>query len=107
MAIKLYHNITGSTGVDVELIAPGSDINAIKSIVLSNVRASNDATVSLFIQSPTLNKSYHIIKTVNLPFNTSLVLESGDIPRFNNSANGYGLNITVGGSDEVDVLLNI
>ena len=107
MAIKLYHNITGSTGVDVELIAPGSDVNTIKSIVLSNVRASNDATVSLFIQSPTLNKSYHIIKTVNLPFNTSLVLEGNDIPRFNNSTNGYGLNITVGGSDEVDVLLNI
>tara|TARA_R110001632_G_scaffold91646_1_gene196244 strand:- start:733 stop:1056 length:324 start_codon:yes stop_codon:yes gene_type:complete len=106
MALAKFHNITGSTGVDVELLAPGDQVSAIKSITLSNVRASNDATISLFIRSQVLNKSFYILSTVNLPFNSSLVLDKDDIPSFSNTANGYGLYITVGSSDTVDVIIN-
>lgn len=107
MPVTKFHNITGSSGVDVELLAPGDKVNSLKSIVICNTRASNDATISLFLQSQTLNKTFHIFKTVNLPFNTSLVLQNDEIPTFNNSQNNFGLYITVGSSDTVDVLLNI
>ena len=107
MSLTRFHNITGSTGVDVELLAPGDGVGNLLSIVICNVRASNDATVSLFLQSQTLNQTFHILKTVNLPFNSSIVLNSADLPTFNNSENKFGLYITVGGSDEVDVLLNV
>ena len=107
MPLTKFHNITGSTGVDVELLAPGDRVNKLLSVVICNVRASNDATVSLFLQSQTLNQTFHILKTVNLPFNSSIVLDSEDLPTFNNSENKFGLYITVGSSDEVDVLLNV
>ena len=47
MAFTKYHNITGSTGVDVELLATGDNGDGIKSIWITNTRASNAATVSL------------------------------------------------------------
>ena len=43
MAFTKYHNIDGSNGVDVELIAQGSKSNNVKSIMITNTRASNDA----------------------------------------------------------------
>lgn len=107
MPLTKFHNVTGSTGVNVELVEPGVRVGKIESIVLCNVRASNDATISLYIQSQALSKTFHILKTVNLPFNSSIVLESSDIPTFNNSENNFGLYITVGSSDEVDVLINV
>tara|TARA_R110000824_G_C14881520_1_gene643425 strand:- start:290 stop:613 length:324 start_codon:yes stop_codon:yes gene_type:complete len=107
MALTRFHNITGSTGVDIELLAPGDSVSEIKSIVICNTRASNDATISLFLQSQTLNQTFHILKTVNLPFNSSIVLESKDLPAFNNNRNQFGLYMTVGSSDTLDVLLNV
>ena len=50
MAFTPYHNITGSTGVDVELLKPGDGASNIKSILITNIHATADATVSLFIQ---------------------------------------------------------
>ena len=44
-----YYNIIGSTGVTVELIAPSVDAN-VASVLLTNVHATADATVTLFIQ---------------------------------------------------------
>ena len=48
--MSVFYNITGSTGVTVELIEPGIGVIDIDSILLTNVHASNDATVTLFIQ---------------------------------------------------------
>ena len=109
MAFTAYHNITGSTGVDVELIAPGEDIGAIRSIMVTNTHATADATVSLFIQNnPTAeaNSTFHIMHTVAIPADTSLLLGREDIPSFNNSKNGYGLYLKVGSSDTLDVMIN-
>ena len=109
MAFTAYHNITGSTGVDVELIAPGEGVMGIKSIMITNTHATADATVSLFIQdNPTeaAASTYYILSTIAIPSDTSLLLNDKSILDFDNSSSGYGLYITVGSSDTVDVLIN-
>tara|TARA_R110000824_G_scaffold155736_1_gene328466 strand:- start:959 stop:1297 length:339 start_codon:yes stop_codon:yes gene_type:complete len=110
MAFTGYHNVTGSSGVHVELLAPGDNAGSIKSMMLTNVHASNDATVSLSIaklssSSITSAETYYILHTVAIPADTSLLLDDSDILTFNNSVNGYSLFITVGSSDTVDVII--
>ena len=76
MAFTAYHNITGSTGVDIELLAPGDNASNIKSIVIANTHATADATVSLFIQDdPTAatTSTFYMFKTVAIPSATSLL----------------------------------
>ena len=77
MAFTAYHNITGSTGVDVELIAPGEDIGAIRSIMVTNTHATADATVSLFIQNDpaaAAASTFRILSTVAIPSDSTLSL---------------------------------
>ena len=100
-----FYNITGSTGVTVELIAPGAD-NNIKSVLLTNVHDTADATVTLFIQDdPTsgATSTYNIIHTIAIPADSSLFLDNPNMFRFGRE---FGLYITVGGSDTVDVIVN-
>ena len=111
MAISKYHNVTGATGVDVELIAPGSKGNNLSSVMLTNVHATADATVTLFIQdNPTASASstFNIIHTIAIPADSSLLLDNSSVLSFDNSSStSFGLYITVGSSDTVDVLLGI
>ena len=110
MAFAAYHNITGSTGINIELIAPGSDVGEIQSIMIANTHATADATVSLFIQNdPTAAaaSTFYILSTVAIPSDTSLILDDSSILSFSNSSTGYGLYITVGSSDTLDVMINI
>jgi len=110
MAFTAYHNITGSTGVDVELIAPGENIGTIKSIVIANTHATADATVTLFIEDdPTAAAAsvFKILSTVAIPSDTSLILDNSSVLSFDNSNAGYGLYLTVGSSDTLDVMINI
>ena len=101
-----FYNITGSTGVTVELVSPDTDNSLITSITLANVHATADATVTLFIQDDPesgATSTYNIIHTVAIPADVSLLLNESSMfffPEF------YGLYITVGSSDTVDVLLN-
>ena len=109
MAFSEYHNITGSTGVNIELIAPGLEIDSISSINIANTHATADATVSLFIQDdPTAAaaSTFKIISTVAIPSDTSLLLDNSTVLSFDNSSNGYGLYLTVGSSDTLDVMIN-
>ena len=110
MAFIPYHNITGSTGVTVELIAPGSKVNSIESIVITNIHASNDATVSLFIQDDPASGTtgtFYFIHTVAIPADTSLLLDNSSMLSFNNdNTTGYGLYTTVGSSDTINILIN-
>tara|TARA_R110002020_G_scaffold353065_1_gene566047 strand:+ start:834 stop:1163 length:330 start_codon:yes stop_codon:yes gene_type:complete len=108
MAFIPYHNITGSTGVDVALINPGEEIK-VKSILITNTHESADATVSLFIQdqpSSAAFQTYYILSTIAIPSNTSLLLDNSSMLKFDNSTDGYGLFITVGSTDTVDVMIN-
>ena len=107
MAFTPYHNITGSTGVTTELIKPGSNSGALNSITISNTRASNDATVTLFLQSNPANaapKTFNILSTVLIPENSSLLLDNEYMISFDNSI--FGMYITVGSSDTLDVLIS-
>ena len=110
MAFTEYHNITGSTGINVELIAPGTNVGAIKSIMITNTHATADATVTLFIEDdPTAAaaSTFKILSTVAIPSDTSLLLDNSSILTFDNSSNGYGLYLTVGSSDTLDVMINV
>ena len=101
-----FYNITGSTGVTVELISPTEDNSNIKSILLTNVHATADATVTLFIQddpaSGTTN-TYNILSTIAIPSDTALLLDNSSIFSFDDF---YGLYITVGSSDTVDIIIS-
>ena len=101
-----FYNITGSTGVTVELISPTETNAGIKSILLTNVHATADATVTLFIQDDPISgttSTYNIISTIAIPSDTALLLDESSIFRFDEK---YGLYITVGSSDTVDVFIN-
>ena len=111
MAFTPYHNITGSTGVTVELLSHGDDASNVKSIALTNTHATADATVSLSIVklSDYVNKNaqevYKLISTVAIPSDTTLLLDDTDMLSFDNSSSAYSLFITVGASDTLDVLI--
>ena len=108
MAFTPYHNIDGSNGVDVELIAPVSGVGSINSILLTNTHATAYATVTLFLEDdPTAVAAsiFKILSTVAIPADTSLLLDNSSMFSFNN--NTYGLYMTVGSSDTLDVLINI
>ena len=102
--MSLFYNVTGSTGVTVELISPTEDNGGIKSILLTNVHATADATITIFIQDDPASgttSTYNIISTIAVPSDTALLLDN--IPNFDDF---YGLYITVGSSDTVDVIIN-
>ena len=108
MAFTPYHNITGSTGIDIELLKPGDGASNIKSILIANIHATADATVSLFIQdNPTAAaaSTFYMLSTVAIPSDTSLLLDNNSMLSFNNNSNGYGLYMTVGSSDTLNVLI--
>ena len=85
MAFTAYHNITGSSGVDVELIAPGSKVGKIKSIMITNTHATADATVTLFLQDDPVAaaiSTFRILSTVAIPSDTSLLLDNESVLSF-------------------------
>ena len=103
-----FYNVKGASvsgGQETtELIPPTEDNGNIKSILLTNVHATADATVTIFIQDdPTsgATSTYNIISTVAIPSDVALLLDN--VPRFDDF---YGLYITVGSSDTVDVIID-
>ena len=100
-----FYNVTGSTGVTVELVAPNA-ANNIQSVLLTNVHATADATVTLFIQDDPASgttRTYNIIHTIAIPADSSLFLDNPSMFIFGEE---FGLYITVGSSDTVDVIVN-
>ena len=77
MAFTRYHNIEGSSAVTTRLIQRGSNANDIKSIMITNTRANNGATVSLFLQDDTGDavKTFSILNNSEIPANFSLLLD--------------------------------
>ena len=100
-----YYNLIGSNSVTTELVPPGDDVG-IKSVLVTNVHATADATVTLFIQDDPesgTTSTYNFLSTVAVPSDTALFLDN---PSMFNFKNIYGLYITVGSSDTVDVTVN-
>ena len=103
------HNIVGSTKTLNTLLAPGDSSGSIRSILITNVHATADATITLFIESSPYtgaSSSFHLLHEVAIPADTSLILDNPSMVSFDNSSNAFGLYIEVGGSDTVDVLIN-
>ena len=101
-----FYNITGSTGVTVELISPADTNTGVKSILLTNVHVTADATVTLFIQNDPISgttNTYNLIHTIAIPADSSLLLNESSMFKFGEQ---YGLYITVGSSDTVDVIIS-
>ena len=108
MAFTPRHNITGSTGVSVELIAPGEGVDAIKSILITNTD-TEDIVVDLYIQdqpaSGTATSTFYILKSVAIPQAVSLLIDDAALLSFDGIQ--YGLYITTGSSETLDVLINV
>ena len=110
MAFTAYRNVTGSTGVNIELITVGEDVSSINFITIANTHATVDATVSMYIQNQPIAaaaSTFYMFKTVAIPPGTSLLLDNQSMFSFDNSTVGYGLYLTVGSSDTLDVMINI
>ena len=97
MAVKLRQNITGT--VTQALITAGSNVNNISEILLTNVHATDAATVDLYVADAT--NSFYIIKNTEVPFGTSLLLNSKSL-KFINTTGAFGLFIKLG-AGSVDV----
>lgn len=89
----LQHNITSIT--TTELLAKGDNISNIKNITLSNLDASNPAKVDLYIYDAVNNKSYYILKRVEIPVGVTLMLSPEDNIVFDNSVNGFSLRTKI------------
>lgn len=103
--MSLFYNVTGSTGVTVELLAPNTG-DTIKTILLTNVHATAVATVTLFIEHvPTsgTTTTHNLIHTIAIPADVSLLLNEPSMFKFGDE---FGLYITVGSSDTVDVMVS-
>ena len=122
MAFVPYHNVTYDGGVyhngviagkHIELIAPGENVGTIKAIMITNTDATVDANISLSIENdPTaaVTSTFKILSTIAIPSDTSLLLDNSDIISFDNSANGYGLYLTIGSTDGttlLDIMIHI
>jgi len=107
MAFTPFHNInTATDGKEIQLVDYGDNANNIKSILLTNI--DDDAiTASLYLQDFATGTKYYILYSVSLPVGASLLLDSDDMLKFNNSSTGYSLNLTMGSaSDLINVLIS-
>jgi hypothetical protein len=101
----LQHNIT--TILTQNLLASGDNVNSAKYISIANVDASNTAKVDLFLNKG--DDDYYLLKNVEIPIETTLVLTKDDNIGFDNSTNGFSLRIQVDNGSTtavpVDVLI--
>ena len=87
----LQHNIT--TVLTQNLLTVGDNVNNVKYISIANVDASNTAKVDLFLNKG--DNNYYLLKNVEIPKETTLVLTQNDNIAFDNSTNGFSLRIQV------------
>jgi len=87
----LQHNIT--TVLTQNLLTAGDNVSNTKYISIANVHASTTAKVDLFLNKG--DNNYYLLKNVEIPKETTLVLTKEDNIAFDNSASGFSLRIQV------------
>ena len=101
----LQHNIT--TVLTQDLLTAGDNVSNAKYISIANVHASATAKVDLFLNKG--DNNYYLLKNVEIPKETTLVLTQDDNIAFDNSSNGFSLRIQVddgsGTAVPVDVII--
>ena len=55
--------------------APGGTTGVIHAVYISNVDGTNDATIDLFVTDTSAGSDFYIMKTVDVPADSSLVIE--------------------------------
>ena len=103
---KLYHNLTASTGREVELLPAGSIVWRIGSISITNTSDSVVSTIGLRLYKDATGETFQIQAKSTIPIGVTLIVDDQALLSFDNSSSGYSLNITVGSSDTVDVFIN-
>ena len=105
MAFTAFHNInTATDGTDIQLINYGERVS-LKSLLLTNIDSAA-ITASLYLQDFSTGTKYYLLYEVSLPVGASLLLDSDDMLKFNNSSTGFSLNLTMGStSDLINVLI--
>ena len=102
--MALYHNISGE--LTQQLLFVGED-TAISKISITNIHASTNCTLDLFIEKKLTGKFY-LLKAVEIPVGATLIYKDGIT--FNNAINQFGLfiKLTKGASETptVDVIIN-
>jgi len=91
-----FHNIT--TVLTKDLLTPADKINSVSSISIANVHASATAEIDLFLNKG--NDNFYILKNVEIPHGSTLLLESDDLPSFN----GYSMRAQVDAGDGTSVV---
>lgn len=104
-----FYNVKGSSvsggQATTELVAPDIAYN-VRSLLITNIHDSAAATITLFIQNDPTDaaaNTYEIIHGVVIPAGSALSFEQ---PLIFSVPEEYGLYITVGSSDIVDVTVN-
>ena len=106
MAFTAFHNInTATDGTDIQLINYGERVS-LKSLLLTNIDSAA-ITASLYLQDFSTGTKYYLLYEVSLPVGASLLLDSDDMLKFNNSSTGFSLHLTMGStSDLINVLMS-
>jgi len=97
-----HHNISGE--ITQQLLAAGDGVK-VNSISLSNVNASIACSVDLYIEKKLLGKFY-VVKTVEIPIQTTLILDEKEIS-FNNNEFGLFIKLTKLGSGSGDPAVDV
>jgi hypothetical protein len=103
---NLYYNVTGSTGVDVELLPAGSNVGRVGSICVTNTSSSVISTVGLRLYNDTTQETYQIQAKVTIPVGVTMIIDDQALLNFDNSRKGFGLFAFVGSDTECDILIN-
>lgn len=106
MAFTAFHDInTATDGTEIQLINYGERVS-LKSVLLTNIDSAA-ITASLYLQDFSTGTKYYLLYQVSLPVGASLLLDSDDMLKFNNSSTGFSLNLTMGStSDLINVLMS-
>ena len=87
----LQHNIT--TVLTQDLLTVGDNVSSANYISIANIDSSNTAKIDLFLNKG--DNNYYLLKNVEIPKETTLVLTKEDNIAFDNSTNGFSLRIQV------------
>ena len=105
----LYRNITGSTGVNVQLLSANSAGSNVRSISISNTHATDEGTVSIFLQdnkstASSIDNTFYLIKYVKVPAGATLLLDNANMLSYDVSR--YSLNASVGTGDTFTIKIS-
>ena len=103
---KLYHNVTGSTGVEVELLPAGSNVGRIGSICVTNSSSSVISTVGFRLYKDATSETFQIQAKAVIRVGVTMIIDDQALLNFDNSRKGFGLFAVVGSDTVCDILIN-